>query len=582
MLANTIIQKETEVSNDKKIGSRRLGMILAGSLIIAATSAEAAYPTVTQDRLDHASTSGSWLTYYHSYGGASFSPLDQVNTKNVKKLKLAWSFNKFPADLVQGFEATPIVNGNYLFVTTPKDHVYAFDATTGKELWNYDPQLPQIAFKTVCCDVVNRGVALYGDDLYVAMLNGEIVSLDASTGKINWKKQIVEPGIGYAFSSAPLAVDGKLIIGSSGGEYGARGFIVALDAKSGNVLWKKYTVPTPAEKNGDTWPDGMYKHAGSPAWLTGTYDSASKTLFWGVGNPGPWLAELRPGKNLYSDSLLALNPENGAIKWYHQYTQHDTWDYDGVNTAIKADITYRGKSYHALIHADRNGYLMALDQESGKLIYAVPMAKATSVLGFDANGDSINNPKAYPKVGTTIKTCPSFLGGKNWWSMSYDASAHTVVVPTLHSCMNLSGGKVTYMQGLAYLGEGFSIYPEPGSKGYGELQAFDVNTGKPVWHHWSKMPWNGGVASTAGGISFSGSLGGHLYAYDTKTGKLLWKSPKLASGIVAQPSVFESDGKEYVAILAGYGGANPIWGGPMATMTKQVPRGGSLTVFSLK
>ncbi len=549
--------------------------------LVCATAALASYPSVTQQRLDDAHKSTDWLTYYHSYGGESSTPAKQIDASNVKSLEMVWS-HKFPADLTQGFEATPIVNGNYLFVTTPKDHVYAFDATTGKKLWSYDPQLPQIAFKTVCCDVVNRGVALYGDDLFVAMLSGEVASFNAETGHLNWKKQLFDPGVGYAFSSAPLLINGNIYIGSAGGEYGARGFIVALDAKTGDTVWKKYTVPAPDEKYGDTWPKGMYLHGGAPAWLTGTYDPENKTLYWGVGNPGPWLAELRPGKNLYSDSLLAIDATNGDIKWHFQYTQHDTWDYDGVNTAIRAKINYQGKDYDALIHADRNGFFIAVDQNTGKLIYAKPFVKTTSVLGYDKNGESINNPKAYPKVGETVKTCPQFLGGKNWWSMSYDPATHIVVVPSLHACGSYTGARVSYMQGLPYLGEGFAIYPEPGSKGYGEVQGINVDTGTKVWGHWSKMPWNGGVTTTASGLAFTGSLEGELYAFDTKTGKVVWKSPKLASGIVAQPSVYEVDGKEYVAILAGYGGANPIWGGPMATMTKDVPRGGTLYIFSLK
>ncbi len=545
-----------------------------------ASAAQADYPAVTQSRLDQAGQSTDWLTYYHGYGGDSYSPAKQIDAANVGKLKMVWS-HKFPANLTEGFEATPIVNGNYMFVTTPRDHVYAFEATSGKKLWSFDPQLPKIAYKTVCCDVVNRGVALYGDSLFVAMLSGEVASLNAQTGQIEWKKQIVDPGIGYAFSLAPLVADGKLYVGSAGGEYGARGFITALNVKNGDSEWKTFTVPSPEEKNGDTWPKGMYLHAGSPAWLTGTYDPHSKTLYWGVGNPGPWLAELRPGKNLYSDSLLALNANNGDMKWYFQYTQHDTWDYDGVNTALRANVHYKGKDYDALIHADRNGYFIAIDRETGKLIYAKPFVKTTSVLGYNAQGESINNPKSYPTVGKTIKTCPQFLGGKNWWSMAYDPTSHIAIVPSLHACGSYNGTKVSYMQGLPYLGEGFAIFPEAGSKGYGEVQAINVDTGKKVWGHWSKMPWNGGVTATAGGVTFTGSLQGHLYAFDTKTGKVLWKSPKLASGIVAQPAVYEVQGKEYVAILAGYGGANPIWGGPMAQMTKNIPRGGTLYVFAL-
>jgi alcohol dehydrogenase (cytochrome c) len=558
------------------------GIGLAAAAVFSGSMAYAAadYPAVTFDRLANAQTDSGWLTYYRTYNGQSHSPLTQINTSNVAGLKQAWAY-KFPADLKQGFEATPIVNGNFLFVTTPKDNVYAFNATTGEQLWKYEPNLGPESFKTACCDVVNRGVALYGKNVYVAMLSGEVAALDAQTGALVWKKQMFEPGLGYAFSLAPLALNGSIVVGTSGGEYGIRGYITALNPDDGSIVWKRYTIPGKDEPGGDTWPDGMQDHGGGAAWLTGTYDVKSDTLYWGVGNPGPWLAALRPGDNLYSDSLLALDPATGGIKWHYQYTRNDTWDYDGVNTPILANITYKGKDYDAIIHADRNGFFHAIDRTTGKLIYAKAFVTAASVTGYTADGQPIADATKYPKAGTTIETCPSFLGGKNWWSVSYDPDRHIAVVPSLHACMSLSGKSVSYMAGLPYLGEGFEIKPEPGSQGYGELQGIDVNTGKKVWSHWTKMPWNGGVATTATGIAFSGSLDGHLYAFDTASGKVLWTSPQLASGVIAQPSVFEEDGKEYVAVLAGYGGANPIWGGPMADAAKDVPRGGTLYVFAL-
>ncbi|WP_296651202.1 PQQ-dependent dehydrogenase, methanol/ethanol family [Paraburkholderia sp.] len=560
----------------------KLAMGIAAVAMLAGGMAQAAsdYKDVTFERLENAQSDPGWLTYYRTYNGQSHSSLNQITAANVGDLKAAWSY-KFPEALKQGFEATPIVNGNYLFLTTPKNNVYAFDAKTGEKLWNYEPKLGAESFKTACCDVVNRGVALYGKNVYIAMLSGEVAALDAKTGDLVWKKQMFDPGLGYAFSLAPLALNDSILVGTSGGEYGIRGYIAALSPKDGSIQWKRYTIPGQGEKGSETWPDGMQEHGGGAAWLTGTYDSKSKTLYWGVGNPGPWLAALRPGDNLYSDSLLALNPANGDLKWHYQYTQNDTWDYDGVNTPILAKINYEGKDHNAIIHADRNGFFIALDRDTGKLIYAKPFVKATSVTGYTDDGRPIADASKYPKAGTTIDTCPSFLGGKNWWSMSYDPVRHIAVVPTLHACMSLSGKRVSYMEGLPYLGEGFEIKPEPGSEGFGELQAIDVNTGKKLWSHWTKMPWNGGVATTSSGLSFSGSLDGHLYAFDTATGKILWTSPQLASGVIAQPSVFAVDGKEYVAVVAGYGGANPIWGGPMADVAKDVPRGGTLYVFAL-
>ena len=571
--------------NERAVSARRwaaygIGMAVAAMFNAGMADASADYPPVTFDRLVNAQSDPGWLSYYRTYNGQSHSPLTQITTGNVANLQQAWSY-RFPAELKQGFEATPIVNGNFLFVTTPKDNVYAFDATTGRQLWKFEPKLGPEAFKTACCDVVNRGVALYGKNVYVAMLSGEVAALDAQTGNLVWKKQMFDPGLGYAFSLAPLALNGSIVVGTSGGEYGIRGYIAALSPDDGAIQWKRYTIPGEGEKGGETWPDGMQDHGGGAAWLTGTYDADSKTLYWGVGNPGPWLAALRPGDNLYSDSVLALDPSSGGIKWHYQYTRNDTWDYDGTNTPVLAKITYKGKDYEAIIHADRNGFFHAIDRETGKLIYATPFVKATSVTGYTPDGQPVADESKYPKAGTTIDTCPSFLGGKNWWSVSYDPERHIAVVPSLHACMSLSGKSVSYMAGLPYLGEGFEIKPEPGSEGYGELQAIDVNTGRKLWGHWTKLPWNGGVATTSSGLAFSGSLDGHLYAFDTATGKVLWTSPQLASGVIGQPSVFEAGGREYVAVLAGYGGANPIWGGPMADAAKDVPHGGTLYVFAL-
>ena len=235
-----------------------------------------------------------------------------------------------------------MVNGNYMFVTTPMDHLIAMDATSGKVLWKYDYPIDKKALKTVCCDVVNRGVALYGDLVYMGTLGNHIVALDAKTGEVKWDTALAPPGVGYFISGAPLVVNGKVIIGDGGGEYGARGFIVGMNAETGKVEWKTYTTAAPGTPGGDTWPKGAYKTGGGNPWITGTYDHATNTLFWGVGNPGPWLATLRPGDNLYTDSVLALNPDTGKIKWYYQWTPNDTWDYDGANETVMTDLTYGG------------------------------------------------------------------------------------------------------------------------------------------------------------------------------------------------------------------------------------------------
>ena len=567
------------------VGRWRPGMLAALVAAAAAVPALAAaadhgYPAVTTARLLNAERDSGWLMYRRDYGSRGYAPFDQINTGNVGKLKVAFDYK---SGLTQGHEAAPIVNGRYMFVTTPRDHLIAMDATSGKVLWEYKHDLSNVGLKTVCCDVVNRGVALYGDDVYMATLDNRVVALDAKTGKMRWNHQLMKADVGYAMTLAPLVVQGKVIVGVSGGEYGARGFIEALNASNGHEVWKTHTIPAPDQPGGKTWPKGAYKTGGGAAWLTGTYDAATDTLFWGVGNPGPWLGTLRPGDNLYTDSVIALNPKNGHIKWHYQYTPHDTWDYDGTNETVMTDLTYEGKTYKALVHADRNGWFYAIDRSNGKLIYAKPFAHATSVTGFK-DGRAQTDPARRPTMDKGIFTCPSFLGAKNWWPMSVDPVNHVAYVPTMHTCMTMKGAAVRYKAGLPFLGETFKVVHDPTDKNWGSVQAIDLDTGKQIWQHPSALPWNDGTLTTAGGLVFSGSADGHFMAFDAKTGKVLWSSEKLSSGIIGVPTTYTVDGKQYLAVWAGWGGATPIWGGEMAQdpAVKNIPTGGHLYVFSLQ
>jgi alcohol dehydrogenase (cytochrome c) len=389
--------------------------------------------------------------------------------------------------------------------------------------------------------------------------------------------------MGAAMTLAPLVVKGKVIVGLSGGEYGVRGAVVALDANTGEQAWKKFTIPEPGEPGGDSWPKGAYKTGGGGAWLTGTYDAATDTLFWGVGNPGPWLAVLRPGKNLYTDSVIAMNPATGDIKWSFQYTPHDTWDYDGTNETVLTDVNYQGTAHKALVSASRNGWFYAIDRVSGKLIYAEKFATATSVKGV-VDGQMVTDDALRPDVGKQVFTCPSFLGGKNWWPIAVDPQTHFAYVPTMHTCMTIKGGAVSYKAGLPFLGESFNVMHDPAfPNSWGEVQAIDVNTGKQVWKFDSKLPWNDGMLATAGGLVFSGSADGYLYAFDAKTGAVKWKSPQMASGVIGVPSTYKIGGKQYVGLWAGWGGATPIWGGDMAKdpAVSAIPLGGHFYVFGL-
>ena len=555
-------------------------IVLSAVLLGPAAGAFAAgYPVVTNARLLHAASDNGWLMFLRDYTGDSYAPFREISTRNVSGLKPAWDYK---IGMRQGFEGSPIVNGRYMFVTTPKDHLIAFDAVTGKVLWKYQKSLAGVGLKTVCCDVVNRGVALYGNNVYMATLDNYVVALNAQTGKVVWQKQIKPADVGYAMTLAPLTLEGMVIVGTSGGEYGARDFVVALDANTGREIWRQYTVPSPGQPGSDTWPKGkIYRHGGGSAWLTGTYDPSSNTLFWGGGNPGPWLARLRPGKNLFTDSLQAFNPRTGQRKWYYQYTPHDSWDYDGVNTPMITSLTYHGRRYQAIVHADRNGWLYVIDRRTHKLIYAVPFAHAISLAGF-RDGLPYTDDAVRPAVGKQIFTCPSFLGGKNWWPASVDPATHMVYVPTIHTCMTMKGAPTFYKPGLPYLGETFKVVHDPNDSNWGALQAFDLDTGKRAWNRETRLPWDAGAMSTAGGLVFSGTPQGHLLALDARTGQVLWKSPKLSSGIIAPPVTYRVDGTQYVAILAGWGGATPIWGGDMVKSVANIPVGGHLYVYSLK
>ena len=559
---------------------KRMLTAAAALLALAGTASAVTYKPVTDARLAAAATDDGWLMYRHDYGSSGFSKLAQINASNVDGLKQVWDYK---STFTQGHEAPPVVNGDMMFITTPKDELLAFQASTGKQLWSYTHDLSGVGLRTVCCDVVNRGVALYGNNVYMCTLDNFVIAFDAKTGKQVWKKQISPPDLGRAMTLAPLVLKGKVIVGVSGGEYGARGAVMALDANTGDVLWTTNTVPAPGEPGGDTWPKGAYKTGGGATWLTGTYDADTDTLFWGVGNPGPWLATLRPGDNLYTDSVIAMNPATGAIKWHYQYTPNDTWDYDGTNETVLANVDYQGTPHKAIVTASRNGWFYAIDRTDGKLIYAQKFATATSVTA-PQDGKMTTNAALRPDIGKEVFTCPSFLGGKNWWPIAVDPQTHMAYVPTMHTCMTIKGAASSYKAGLPFLGETFKVMRDPAfPDAWGDVQALDLNTGKQVWHFKSALPWNDGMLATAGDLVFSGSADGYLYAFDAKTGDVKWKSPQLTSGIIGVPTTWKVGKKQYVGVWAGWGGATPIWGGDMAKdpAVKSIPLGGHLYVFSL-
>ena len=368
------------------------------------------FPAVTDARLLDAAKGDDYLMYLRTYSGENHAPFNDINTQNVGQLQEVFTHS---VSLPEGFEAPPIVNGRTMIVTTPFDRMYALDAVTGKQLWEYDYPVVKRQLRTVCCDMVNRGVALYGTTAYMATLDNHVVAIDATTGAVRWNHAVYpDPGEGYAMTLAPLAVDGKIVVGESGGEYGIRGSIVALDANSGNEVWRRYTIPAPNEPNGSSYPAGKYLHGGGGAWLTGTYDPETRTLFWGVGNPAPWFAQERPGRNLYSDSVLALDVASGKIKWFFQQTPHDTWDYDATNTPVLADLTIGGKPRKVLYQAARNGWFYVVDRTNGKLISMTPFTKTMSVTGYDKRSTNRNTRRSARRSSPARRFSAAITGGR--------------------------------------------------------------------------------------------------------------------------------------------------------------------------
>jgi alcohol dehydrogenase (cytochrome c) len=541
---------------------------------VAPLWAAAEPPPVTDEMLlNAAKDANNWITYGRDYGNSRFSPLAQIDSSNAKKLVAQWSFS---FGVLDGQTTTPLVNNGVMYVTASWSKVFALDAKTGEMLWRYDHALPEDVAKYACCDVVNRGVALYGDNVYLATLDLHVVALNAKTGKVVWDQKLGDYKEAYTFTVAPLAVKGKIVVGTSNGEYPVRGFIEALDAVSGKSQWRTYTVPGTGEPGNDTWGGDSWKYGGGSAWITGAYDAESHTLYWGTGNPAPdWDAESRPGDNLYTNSTLALDPDTGKIKFHFQYTPHDVWDYDGVNEQLLT--TVRGKK--AWIHADRNGYFYAIDRSNGKFIYAKPISEV-NWSKLDDNGRPIVNAEKVPtRTKKASDVCPGPNGGKEWNPMAMNPQTKIVYMPLREVCVtDLQSLQQEAVKGEPYWGVKSINF----KRGYGRILAMNAETGDEVWQAKMRSPVMSGMLATAGDVVFAGTPEGEFMALHAKTGQELWKH-RVGSGIVGGPITYAVDGKQYVAVPSGFGGwvgwATIGEGG--APHLKNYPKGGSLHVFAL-
>jgi alcohol dehydrogenase (cytochrome c) len=571
----------------------KLGVALAAGLLYglcagaAGAGALTSYSPVTQQRLDNPEP-GNWLLYRRTYDGHGFSPLSQINASNVNDLVPVWEFS---TGVVEGHEAPPMVNNGVMFVTTPFDQVLALNAATGQLIWRYKPTLPADLFQL---HPTNRGVALWGNNLYLATVDSRLIALDAKTGKKLWQAQIGDYKRGEYSTLEPLVVNGTVVVGTSGGEFGVRCYIKAFDANTGKLLWTTYTVPGPGQPGHDTWKTDAWKDGGGSVWITGSYDPARNLEYWGVGNAADWPGDLHPGDNLYTSSLLGLNPSTGKIVAYHQYHWNDSWDWDEIRPPVLIkNLNVDGHTVaDALVHPGRDGYLWVLQQNNNgiQFVWAKPFVEQNVFTSIDPEtGRPIYNPAHKPVVGKTISFCPSLWGGDDWPSESYSDQTHLLYIPAINNmCGEMTGVKKPLIAGQLWLGaDPDTINLLPHGNHLGELQAWNLQTGKEAWMHPFSDQLFASVLSTAGDLVFVGGTNDRMFrAFDARTGKLLWQQGT-NSGIVGMPVAYQVGNTEYIAVQSGWGvDAQRQQVSLSKTALKldpdAVPQGGVIWVFALR
>jgi alcohol dehydrogenase (cytochrome c) len=482
----------------------------------------------------------NWLTYSGDYSGHHFSSLDAINTTNVHSLVAKWVYQ---TGATGKFETTALVVDGILYGTGQDNRAFALDASSGRPIWLYQRQLP--ADIRPCCGRVNRGVAILGDEVFLGTLDAHVMALDAKTGNVIWDVAAVDYKNGYSFTLAPLAVKNLVVLGVSGGEYGIRGFIDAYDAETGRRKWRFYTVPGPGEPGRETWEGDSWKTGGAPAWITGTYDPLTNQLFWPTGNPSPSnRGSGRAGDNLYSNTLLALDADSGKLNWYFQFTRHDEHDWDATQVPVIID---QGPK-HWIAQANRNGFFYLVDQTTGKLILTSPYGKVTWSDSKDAEGRPVAMKESSPTSKGRL-VCPGAAGTTNWMSPTFDPQTALLYVNAREQCDMFSTAPQLYEAGHAFYGSAY--FPADEAEPYwGALRAIDPATGTIKWEFQHPSPSWSGVLSTAGGLVFTGDAEGNFIALDAASGKALWHF-QTGGAVYAAPMTFALDGKQYVAIAAG-------------------------------
>jgi len=537
--------------------------IVAASCIALLLTTSAGAQVTFERLLGAASEPHNWLTYSGTYSSQRHTTLTQIRPGNVRDLELKWAFQ---AQSLESFETTPLVVDGVMYLTEAPSTAVALDAKTGRIFWRY--QYNPSADARPCCGRVNRGLAMLGETLFMATIDSKLIAIDALTGQPLWQKSVADPTAGYAMTLAPLVVKDKVIIGVAGGEYGIRGFIAAHDAATGEEVWRFYTIPAPGEPGSETWAGGgdAWQHGGASVWLTGSYDPALDLMYWGIGNPGPdWNPAQRPGDNLYSDSVVALDPDTGELKWHFQFTPNDDYDYDAVQIPVLVDLpTTSASSGKLMLWGNRNGFFYVLDRVTGEFIRGMPFVNVNWASGLDESGRPIETPQPLGSV-----TFPGVQGGTNWYSPSYSPSTGLFYLSAWENYGSVfRPAEAEYLPGRTFVG-GIPASPLAGTNnvpgirrgpinnwtealGNGAVIALDPRTGEQRWRFPTTDVSSSGVLTTATDLLFTASRDGYVYALDAKSGELLWRASPGGQGANG-PMSYAVEGTQYVAVSSGNG-----------------------------
>jgi alcohol dehydrogenase (cytochrome c) len=525
-------------------------VIVTASMLLTAFSLHIpANGQVSFERLVNAGNDGNWLTYSGSYRSERFSSLNQITRDNVNNLKVLWAYQMRPSTVPGAGlqETTPLVADGIMYLTESPSSVTALDAATGKSLWHFTPEIADDVLH-IGFPVVNRGVAILDNTVYVATVDARLFALDAGTGAVRWETTVADNAIGFSLTLAPLALDGLIIVGVSGAEAGVRAFVDAYDAQTGRQVWRRYTVPAPGEPGSETWQGDSWQTGGGSTWLTGSYDPELDLLYWMTGNPAPdWNGDLRPGDNLYTCSILALDPQTGDIRWHFQYTPHDTHDWDANQIPILIDAQFEGEQHKLVALANRNAFYYLLDRETGEFLLGTAYSKQTWAAGLDGTGRPVVLPDTEPTEEGTL-VWPSLQGAVNWFSPSYNPYTRQFFIPNRRMGATYFKADAEYEPGQPFLGGGEQALS--GDDASGAVLALDAMTGTQLWEFPLQTPPWSGLMATAGGLVFGSSAEGNFFALDDRTGEALWNF-NAGAHIRTNPMGFATNGKQRVAITAG-------------------------------